>query len=132
MRKRKSPIVLVTVLVIMASVAFGIQYTASKGSSPADAPPAPQVKDVTPVGEARAKESASSVAQGVRGAMSSPKSPAPETMERSGMPGAPTGPMILKPAASMARPEKPKPNTSSTSAQWYNDESALGSDKDKG
>jgi hypothetical protein len=127
MRPRKSPIVLVTVLVVMAAISFGMQYSWSKTGGPSEAPaPTPQVEDVKSVGDARPAEKASDVGSRLSQSLSkaAPEKPTPETMDG---PGAkPTGPLILNPRAPRpnAKPEKPKPNPSSTSTQWYETESA--------
>lgn len=125
MRKRKSPIVLVTALVIIVAGVSGLQYAWSRTNGPASAPPTPEVADAKSVGEARASTPAKAVSAGILGAMNASAKPT----GRPSMPGGPdSGPLILNRAAS-AKPEKPKPNTSSTSAQWYNDESALSKEK---
>ena len=131
MRKRKSPIVLVTALVVIVTGVAGLNFAWSHTNGPASAPEAPPVENTSPVGQSRPGASAAEVAQGVKGAMAS-KGRAAESPEGgpSGPPNMGGGPMILNPArAASAKPEKPKPNTSSTSAQWYNDESAMSKDK---
>ena len=126
MRKRKSPIVLVTMLALIAVGVSGYNFATSRtGGNPAEQPPAPEVADAKAVGDSRPAVSPSNISQAVKGSMTSAK-PSPP----SGRPDRPGsgGPMILNPAA-VAKPEKPKPNPSSTSAQWYDKESALGSAK---
>lgn len=128
MRKRKSPIVLVTALVVVVAGIVGFNFAASKpGGNPAEQPPAPQT-DVKPVGEARPAESTTSIAGSVKTAMGSKGTGTPEAGPKMppGMPGG--GSIMLNPGAG-AKPEKPKPNSSATSAQWYDKDSALGSGK---
>lgn len=133
MRKRKSPIVLVTVLAIMASVAFGFNYASNRpGGNPAGEPPAPPASEGAEktLGEARAPEDASSVSKSIGASMSSAKrKEADPATPHEGPPGM-SGPMIMNHSRPMGKQPKPKPNSSSTSAQWYDKESALGADKD--
>ncbi len=128
MRKRKSPIVLVTALVVVVAGIVGFNFATSRvGGNPAEHPPTPEVQDVKPVGASRPAESTTQVASGVQSALGATTTPAPKAAGGPpGMPGA--GPLILNPGAG-SKPEKPKPNPSSTSAQWYNKDSAMGSGK---
>ena len=129
MRKRQSPIVLVTALVLIVAGVAGYNIVTSRpGGNPAEQPPAPEVTDTKAVGVSRPGTTKADISKTVQGSMvtSTPTSPKGPPM-RPGMP--PAGPMILNPSAN-AKPEKPKPNSSSTAAQWYNDESALSKDKD--
>ena len=129
MRKRKSPIVLVTLLVVVVAGVAGFNFASSRVASP-DAPPqAPPVENTQQVGEARSATPAASITQTVKQSLNAdPKAGGPGPGGRPGGPGGPggppSGPLILNPAA--GKPEKPKPNTSATSAQWYNDESMMG------
>lgn len=123
MKKRKSPIVLITTLAVMCSVAFGLQFASSKTGGAGSQPPAPDMPDVKPVGTPRAPEAKSSVASSIKGAMGS-ETAAPAGRPKMGPPGMDSGPMVLNPARPMGKPEKPKPNSSSTSAQWYDKDSA--------
>ena len=134
MRKRKSPIVLVTLLVVVVAGITGFNYATSKTGNPAAAPPAPEVPEAKAVGEARPATPASaisaSVKQSMGGAGTAPGERPGGSHMPPGAPGGPgSGPMILGPSRSDAKPEKPKPNSSSTSSQWFNDNSALGSKK---
>ncbi|RYG18047.1 hypothetical protein EON82_23100 [bacterium] len=128
MRKRKSPIALVTVLAVMAAVAFGFQYATNRGPEAQSAPPPAQgPDDVKPVGESRPGTTASAVSDAVKSSMGTPAAKPMARPGPPGMPGAPGGgPTILSTMPTNAKPEKPKPNSSSTSTQWYNDESAYG------
>lgn len=132
MRKRKSPIVLVTALAVLITTVAGLQYAWSRTNGPASAPEAPPVEDAKPVGESRAGQTAKDTSASVKAAMQQSKPAAAEAPEGgpAGPPGSESGPLILNPSrSSNAKPEKPKPNTSSTSAQWYNDESLMSKDK---
>lgn len=128
MKKRKSPIVLVTLLAVMASVAFGLQYAWSKSAGPgAEQQPQVQATDTPPVGQPRQAESKEAVANSLKGALSGPTAVEPMEPGRPsgpGGPGGPAGPSILNPSVATAnrKPEKPKPNPTSTSAQWYLDD----------
>ena len=128
MRKRKSPIALVSVLAVMASVAFGFNYAASRGATPADQPPPAPEGSPKPLGDPRTAETATNVSGAIKqglGATSAEKAPPPGGPP--GMPG--DGLTILNPAQSMGKAEKPKPNTSSTYAQWYDKDSGMGAKK---
>ena len=126
MRKRQSPIVLVTALVLIVAGVAGFNFATSRaGGNPAEQAPAPEVADAKPVGEARPGTTEADVSKSVKGSLVT-STPAKAAPTRPGMP--PAGPMILDPSAT-AKPVKPTPNTSSTSAQWYNDESALSKEK---
>jgi len=120
MKKRKSPIVLVTVLVILLCVTFGLQFAWSRSGGAGQEQPQFQATDAPAVGQPRQAESKEAVAQGIKGAMGSGGGPKEIGDAR---PGGPMGggPSILNPAAMMSnsKPEKPKPNPTSTSAQWY-------------
>ena len=125
MRKRQSPIVLVTALVLIVAGVAGFNFATSRtGGNPAEQPPAPEVADTKAVGDARPGATSSEISKSVKGLIST--APAKEAPTRPGMP--PAGPMILNPSAT-AKPAKPTLNTSATSAQWYNDESALSKEK---
>lgn len=132
MRKRKSPIVLVTLLVVVVAGITGFNYATSKTGNPAGPPPAPEVPEAKAVGEARPAVPASSVAASLGKSMGKAEAAPTERAGGPAMPpGAPgSGPMILGPSLSNAKPEKPKINTSSTSSQWFNDNSALSGKKD--
>lgn len=119
MKKRKNPVILVTALVLLGSaVAFmNMPQSASAGG---DGHNHDQPKSEEKV-EAPSKESvASSVASKVSGGKPSTRPVgAPEEMRGPGGPGGPSGPSILKPKM---EPYKPTPNDSSTSTQWYTEE----------
>ena len=119
MKKRKSPIVLVTVLAVMASVAFGLQYAWSKSGGAGQEQPQFQATDTNPVGQPRPAESKEAVSAGIKDAMGGGSKPMPE--EAAHPHGMMEGPSILNPGAMNPnrKPEKPKPNPTSTSAQWY-------------
>jgi hypothetical protein len=128
MRKRKSPIVLITTLAVMCSVAFGLQFASSKTGGAGSQPPAPEMPDVKAVGTPRAPEPKSTVAGNIQKAMGAPSAGTDEAMRApgpKGRPGEQTGSMVLNPTQPMmGKPEKPKPNSSSTSAHWYDKDSA--------
>jgi hypothetical protein len=109
MKRRKPPVVLITCLVLML-VAVGIMY-APRGSTPEgqQEPPPQQAEN----GD-RPKISSTDVASIASHTMQSAK-PGPKQM--GGPPG--SGPSI-----SVRKPENtaPKPNDSSTSTQWYTNE----------
>ena len=131
MRKRKSPIVLVTALVVVVAGVAGFNFATSRpGGNPADRAPAPEIQDIKPVGQARAAATTDQIASGVKQAMSSVKGgPSAHSPDAEASPGGPGGGSIILNPAMAAKPEKPKPNPSSTSAQWYSKDSALGSGK---
>lgn len=114
MKKRKPPIVLATCLVIML-LAVGIIYGQRPGG-PGDghghdqAPPPPAAEQ----GE-RPKMSPSQITSMNKGMMKPGKLPA----GRADMAGGPTGPSIAVPKQQNI---KPTPNDSSTSTQWYTDQ----------
>lgn len=130
MRKRKSPIVLVTVLGVVFATVVGLQFASSRVVNPNEAPPPPPpAGDDKPIGTPREKTAKSSIANDVKASMGSAE---PATSQRSMGPGGPGagGPIILNASAvPSGKPEKPKPNPSSTAAQWYNNESAMSKDK---
>ncbi len=119
MKKRKPPVLLATVLVIML-VAVGIIYSPrgaggdghDHGQQAANTPPPPAAEQ----GE-RPKVSASDVASLAKGAMSTATQAGPDTPGRPG--GKSEGPSI---AAVKPSTYKPQPNDSSTSTQWYTDQ----------
>ena len=137
MRKRKSPIVLITLLAIAACGAFGIQYVSNRVPSP-EQPVAPPVADTTKtLGDSRAVQPVKSVAEQVKSQMGGGggESGKPTAMPmRTDMgsekgPGAPSsGSMVVDNDPRITPPQntKPKPNPSSTSSQWYNPETANG------
>lgn len=133
MRKRKSPIALVSLLALVVVGIAGYNFATSRpNAAPAQQQAPPEVPDTKAVGEARTPTSASSIHASVTQSMSTPHgAPHAMTEDGPGRPGGPGsgGPLILGPAASSAKPEKPKPNSSSTSAQWYNSESSLAGQK---
>lgn len=118
MRKRKPPVFLATVLVLML-VAVGIMY-APRGADDghghnqqaANTPPPPAAEK----GE-RPKISASQVVGLAKGAMAN--------SDKGGRPGpdGPAGP-ATGPSVAAIKPQayKPTPNESSTSTQWYTDQ----------
>lgn len=116
MKKRKPPIVLATILVIML-VAVGILFAPKSEADrqAAAAPPPPSAE----TGE-RPKMTADQVSQMAKGALASkPSKPGgrPTMQEDGGGPSA--GPSIAVPKQT---PYKPTPNDSSTSTQWYTDQ----------
>lgn len=121
MKKRKPPIVLGTLLALFVAAAFGINYVNSQppGGPNEQTPPPP----MDPVGQPRAPESPSNIANDVKQAMSTaPGKPEGEASPKPPMrPGGPMGqgPLVMNPMRSSAHPQKPKPNPSSTSAQWW-------------
>ena len=71
MRKRKSPIVLVTTFVLIAVGVSGYNFATSRtGGNPAEQPPAPEVTDTKAVGESRPSASAADISKTVQGSMS--------------------------------------------------------------
>lgn len=134
MRKRKSPIFLITTLAVMASVAFGLQFVSSKvGGAGAEAPPPPPPSDIKPVGTPRAPETKDSVAASIKMAASSGAQGSPEgegaPMGRPGGPMTNQGPLVVKPAGISTTAPKPVPNSSSTSSHWYDKDSMMGNEK---
>ncbi|MBC8063968.1 MAG: hypothetical protein H7Y17_04000 [Chlorobia bacterium] len=114
MKKRKPPIVLATCLVIML-LAVGIIYgQRPKGDDGhghgQEAPPPPAAEQ----GE-RPTMSPSQITSMNKGMMK----PGKAQPGRPGMEGAPTGPSIAVPKQ---QTYKPTPNDSSTSTQWYTDQ----------
>lgn len=131
MRKRKSPIVLVTVLGVVFATVIGLQFASSRVVNPNEPPPAaPPAGDDKPIGTPRDKTSRESIANDVKVSMGSEPPASQRPSMGPGGPGA-GGPIILQSGGAVptGKPEKPKPNSSSTAAQWYNDESALSKDK---
>jgi hypothetical protein len=122
MKKRKSPIVLVTVLAIVLCVAFGLQFAWSRSGGAGQEQPQFQATDTNPVGQPRPAESQQAVSAGIKGALAGGHQSAPEEAHAHG-PMA-EGPSILNPGAMTAnvRQPKPKPNPTATSAQWYLDD----------
>jgi hypothetical protein len=122
MKKRKSPIVLVTVLAVMLCVVFGLQFAWSRSGGAGQEQPQFQATDTNPVGQPRQAESKEAVSAGLKSALGG-GSPSEAHAPEPGNPHAPMtgGPSILNPAAMApsGKPEKPKPNPTSTSAQWY-------------
>lgn len=119
MRKRKPPVLLGTVLVLML-VAVGIMY-APRGSGDdghgheqqaANTPPPPAAEK----GD-RPKISTSQVAGMAKTAMATP--PAKGRPGPVGVPSEGSGPSV---AAARPQAYKPTPNESSTSTQWYTDQ----------
>lgn len=132
MRKRKSPIALVSVLVVVVATVVGYQFVTSQTHTPDAPPPPPESTDAPKsIGEPRAAESKATIAADIKSSLDAKPAGGPTAAPpmRPGMP--PSGPMILKPQMAMpgGKPEKPKPNSSSTSAQWYVSESGVGKDK---
>ncbi|HJP82309.1 MAG TPA: hypothetical protein VJ835_02285 [Fimbriimonadaceae bacterium] len=109
MKKRKPPIVLATCLVLML-VAVAILYRPHSDTEEQVAPP-PSAEQ----GE-RPAVSTNDVASMASGAM---KATAEGGPKRPGMPGEESGPSIQ---LHKVQPTKPKPNESSTSTQWYTDQ----------
>lgn len=110
MKKRKSPVVLITVLVIML-VAVGIIYsprTANQEHAMAQPPPPTAEKGERP------KISANEVASMASSSMSNKQAP-----NRSLPDEATSGPSIAVPQQTTS---KPTPNDSTTSTQWYTNE----------
>lgn len=129
MRKRKSPIALATVLALVVCGVVGFQFASNRpGGNPDEAPPTPQVEDTKPVGDARPSASPAQVGTNIKAQMNSGGAKATPTAPEGDphMPGG--GSLVLNPAAS-AKPEKPKPNPSATSAQWYDKDSAMANSK---
>lgn len=118
MRKRKPPVLLVTMLVLMLT-AVGIIYAPraaagdghDHGQQAANTPPPPAAE----TGD-RPKVSASQVATMAKGGIGAPEKGRPGP---TGMPGPGTAPSI---AAVKPMSYKPTPNESSTSTQWYTDQ----------
>lgn len=118
MKKRKPPVLLATCLVLML-VAVGIIYAPKggggdghdHGQQAANTPPPPAAETGN-----RPKVSTGQIANMAKSAVSQ----APTASERPTMGGGPnSGPSI---AASKPVNYKPQPNESSTSTQWYTDQ----------
>jgi hypothetical protein len=124
MKKRKKPILLVTMLIILVScaVAFNLYQDAKPGD--AKQPEAPKT-DAPQVGQPHPTQTQNSVAEAVKQQQTkavpggSPKSP-PGPMGKGMGPGG--GPIVAAPKMS-----KPVPSDSSTSTQWYKGDTAAGS-----
>jgi len=130
MKKRKPPIILASVLIVMVgAAAFMNQKPADPSTQPPPTPP--------PAAEKRETESKSDVAKRVGDLVNNSPAPAgkepnhlaPMPHPGSDMPAA----MQKKAAEAKARmektgidPMKPKPNDSSTSTQWYTEETGKG------
>ena len=114
MKRRKPPVVLITCLVLML-VAVGIMY-APRGSTPeGQQEPPPQRAE----NGDRPKMSSTDVASIASQTMKSPGKPGMKPTAMGGEGGAPTGPSIAVPKA---HTYVPKPSDSSTSTQWYTNE----------
>ncbi len=121
MRKRKKPIVLLTILGVLgaAVIGFNAMQTPSGDSHDHDAPQAENHEDekpvlTTPRAAGDGKTAASDAVAKMGGPASAPEAPkAPP-----GRPGGPKASMLRStPMAS-----KPKPTDSATSGQWWTDE----------
>lgn len=126
MRKRKSPIVLVTALVVLVTGVAGFNYAASKSPATAEQASAPPVADDEKVLEKpRGAVNTTNVADQVKAQMGNGTTPT-DLSHGTTSPGTP---MILndRPMPTSSSPTKPTPNATSTSTQWYNDETANGS-----
>lgn len=116
MKKRKPPIVLATFLIIMVAAVALMYSPARQGQG--DQPEQPQAPTET---EARPTMTQDQSAAIVKSAMTAkPNMPrgGPQ-LQKPGMPGSSTEPSIK-----MSKPAnyKPTPNDSSTSTQWYTNE----------
>ena len=124
MKKQKKPIILVLFLAIL----FGVVAFMNKPATP-DSPEAPKTPAQAP--EEKKADVGSDVANQFKNDSKtkpgSPKALTPDAKKhmRHG-PGGPGGPDSGMPTILKAKiaPTKPKPNDSSTSTQWYTDESA--------
>lgn len=109
-RKQKKPIILILMVVVLfGGVAFMNRTPPKPGSDVAQAPQQPE-------------EKSSDVASSVSDQLDNKESSAPQVMKPhgNGGPKPPPGmPSLQKPSMSS---QKPKPNTSATSAQWYTPE----------
>jgi len=118
MRKRKKPILLITILACSLGAIAAMNY---KPSPKQEAPPTPEVGQEVPT---KSKEElAKDVAAKMKGATAPKGGPAatkgsPVAAGQGGPPVA-SGPLGLKPTM---KPYKPVYNDSATSAQWYSDE----------
>jgi len=113
MRKRKKPILLITLLVCSLGAIAAMNY---RPSSSQQAPPEPEVgKEV----DTKSKDQiAADVKSKLKGATTpaAPRKPAPPMMDA---PPEQSGPIGLK---TKTAPYKPVYNDSATSTQWYTDE----------
>jgi hypothetical protein len=121
MRKRKSPILLITCLVLFGAVAFAFQYAATASQNP---PKPDQATPPVQVGDTRPATTAQSVASQVKSQGLPAEHGSPERrdmmMMGKGRPGR-GQPSIIMPKMT---PQKPKPNDSAPSTQWYQSGSA--------
>lgn len=113
MKARNKPIFLIIGLVVLFGVVAYMQKPATSGVEPP-----PQQEQPTKT---------SDVSSEVSKQLNTPKIPKKGMMghQHPGGPGGADGPSLLKPHYAAV---KPKPNDSATSTQWYNKESARGSD----
>jgi len=130
MKKKKNPIVL---FLLLAALFGGIMFMNKPASATSDQPPTPEVK---PEEKAAVGNDVASAMKGDKkdDKKDAKKADTKETdpiksmvkMAHHNKPGD-NAPSILKPQ--MGAPQKPKPNDSSISTQWYKDESAKSHDK---
>jgi hypothetical protein len=123
MKKRKKPIIAILLLAVL----FGIVAFMNKPVQNDASPEAPKAAKEAPQEDKKAV--GGDVANQLKtDSKAKPKAPAPDARPRMPHgPGGPGGPghegmpSILRPKVA---PQKPKPNDSSTSTQWYTNESA--------
>lgn len=122
MKKRKSPIIAVTVLVICLAVVFAFNYQSGVDPKAATAGP-PSNTDVN-VGQARPPQDPKQISSAVQSQIGSAP-PSAKPMGRQGHgPGLPPGQASI--AAPKTSSNKPTPNDSSVSSQWYQPNSTKG------
>jgi hypothetical protein len=118
MKKRNKPILLVTVLVLMVGAVAFINFPRELlKSSPAPQSTTPETGQKIDVPE---KEE---IAKNVSTSFGDPKKAQPAIKKRPS-PAGPEGEMDMGPSIAIKKmaPYKPTPNESSTSTQWYSDE----------
>lgn len=121
MRKRKKPILLVTILFCSLGGIAAMNYKPS-APSPEQPPQTPEVgKEVQTKSKEDLAKDVKNLAKGATASTSSPKMAPPEKPEGGPGMGPPvsTAPIGLKPTIT---PSKPVYNDSATSTQWYTDE----------
>jgi hypothetical protein len=129
MKKRKPPIILITVVILCAAIAFAFNSATSSSQDPQQ-PQQPQAPPVQGTDKPRpANATSKSIAATVK-QQSGPTAGGPGGPGKMGMHG-PGGVMLRPGQLSIEVPKnnysyKPTPNDSATSSQWYQKESARG------
>lgn len=117
MKKRKSPILLITLLVVCVAVVIGMNLPQSSPDKPGEQP---QANAEAQPGAPR--QNSPSVADLQKRAKESMKGGPPNPMARAKKLGMPEDAIPASIENPVAKAYKPKPNDSSISTQWYTDE----------